>query len=410
MNQRALARSGPPRESEQTFDWTARDADGRMQRGRSSASGENALCAVLRRQGLRPLTVQAVERRRLRKLSRRDLANLTRQLAVLLGAGLPLLQALQMLSRSQAQPAVQQLLAQLHADLEQGLSLAAAMRRQRPIFCERYLALVEAGELSGRLEQLLERLARHLEQTEALARQLRAALLYPAVVLAVAAAVLTLIMVTVVPAFENTFASFGAQLPWATQWVIAGSRWLLQWGPALLLALLALGLAARQAWARSPQLVQRLDAAVLELPLWGAMLRQAAQVRWSRTLATLLGAGLPLAEALQAVRGASGYLAYAQATEQVRGEVLRGSSLHAALAPSPLFSPLLQQMCAVGEAAGTLEQLLEKAAEFQESELSERLEQLTRLIEPATIVVMGLLVGGLVLALYLPVFQMGQIV
>jgi type II secretory pathway component PulF len=136
---------------------------------------------------------------------------------------------------------------------------------------------------------LLERLARHLEQTEALTRQLRAALLYPAVVLAVAAVVLTLIMVTVVPAFENTFASFGAQLPWATQWVIAGSRWLLQWGPALLLALLALVLAARQAWARSPQLVQRLDAAVLELPLWGAMLRQAAQVRWSRTLATLLG-------------------------------------------------------------------------------------------------------------------------
>lgn len=410
MNQRALARSGPPRESEQTFDWSARDADGRMQRGRSRASGENALRALLRRQGLRPLNVQLVERRRLRKLSRGDLANLTRQLAVLLGAGLPLLQALQMLSRSQAQPAVQQLLAQLHADLEQGLSLAAAMRRQRPIFSERYLALVEAGELSGRLEQLLERLARHLEQTEALTRQLRAALLYPAVVLAVAAAVLTLIMVTVVPAFESTFASFGAPLPWATQWVIAGSRWLLQWGPALLLGLLVLGLAARQAWARSPQLVQRLDAAVLELPLWGAMLRQAAQVRWSRTLATLLGAGLPLAEALQAVRGASGYLAYAQATQQVRDEVLRGSSLHAALAPSLLFSPLLRQMCAVGEAAGTLEQLLEKAAEFQESELAERLERLTRLIEPATIVVMGMLVGGLVLALYLPVFQMGQIV
>jgi type IV pilus assembly protein PilC len=410
VNQRALARSGPPRESEQTFDWSARDADGRLQRGRSRASGENALRALLRRQGLRPLNVQLVERRRLRKLSRGDLANLTRQLAVLLGAGLPLLQALQMLSRSQAQPAVQQLLAQLHADLEQGLSLAAAMRRQRPIFSERYLALVEAGELSGRLEQLLERLARHLEQTEALTRQLRAALLYPAVVLAVAAAVLTLIMVTVVPAFESTFASFGAPLPWATQWVIAGSRWLLQWGPALLLGLLVLGLAARQAWARSPQLVQRLDAAVLELPLWGAMLRQAAQVRWSRTLATLLGAGLPLAEALQAVRGASGYLAYAQATQQVRDEVLRGSSLHAALAPSLLFSPLLRQMCAVGEAAGTLEQLLEKAAEFQESELAERLERLTRLIEPATIVVMGMLVGGLVLALYLPVFQMGQIV
>ncbi len=149
---------------------------------------------------------------------------------------------------------------------------------------------------------------------------------------------------------------------------------------------------------------------MLQLPICGNLLRQAAQVRWSRTLATLLGAGLPLADALQAVRGASGYLAYARATQQVREEVLRGSSLHAALLPSPLFSPLLQQMCAVGEAAGTLEQLLEKSADFQESELAERLAQLARLIEPATIVIMGLLVGGLVMALYLPVFQMGQIV
>ena len=410
MNPPTLARAARPRDAEQTFDWSARDADGRLLRGRGRASGQNAMRALLRRQGLRPLTLDPVVAQRLRGLSRSELASLTRQLAVLLGAGLPLLQALQMLARSQAQPAVQQLLEQLHADLEQGLSLAAAMRRARPIFSERYLALVEAGELSGRLEQLLERLARHLEQTEALARQLRAALLYPAVVLAVAAAVLVLIMVAVVPAFENTFASFGAQLPWATQGVIAISRWLMQWGPAALLALLALGLAARQAWLRSPQLVQRVDAAVLELPMWGSLLRQAAQVRWSRTLATLLGAGLPLADALQAVRGASGYLAYARATQQVREEVLRGSSLHAALLPSSLFSPLLQQMCAVGEAAGTLEQLLEKSADFQESELTERLAQLTRLIEPATIVIMGLLVGGLVMALYLPVFQMGQIV
>lgn len=408
MNQPALAPQA--RERSLTFDWSAHDARGRLLRGRSQASGENALRAVLRRQGLRPLALEAVALRRLRTLGRRELASLTRQLAVLLGAGLPLLQGLHMLARSQTQPAVQQLLEHLHADLENGLSLAAAMRRQRPVFSERYLALVEAGELSGRLEQLLERLARHLEQTEALARQLRAALLYPAVVLAVAAGVLGLIMVAVVPAFENTFSSFGAQLPWATQWVIAASRWLMQWGPALLLVLLALGLGLRQAWARSAQLVQRVDAAVLELPLLGALLRQASQVRWSRTLATLLGAGLPLADALRAVRGASGYLAYAQATEQVRDEILRGGSLHAALASSRLFSPLLQQMCAVGEAAGTLEQMLEKTADFQESELAERLEQITGLIEPATIVIMGLLVGGLVMALYLPVFQMGQIV
>ncbi|MEI7785926.1 MAG: type II secretion system F family protein, partial [Betaproteobacteria bacterium] len=383
---------------------------GRLLRGRSRASGENQLRAVLRRQGLRPLALQPVAVRRVRALDRRELASLTRQLAVLLGAGLPLLQALQMLARSQARPAVQHLLENLHADLQQGLSLAAAMRRQRPTFSERYLALVEAGELSGRLEQLLERLARYLEQTEALARRLRGALLYPSVVLAVAVGVVALIMVAVVPAFENTFASFGAQLPWATQWVIAASRWLLQWGSAVLLLVLALALVARQAWVRSPMLVQRVDAAVLALPLWGALLRQAAQVRWSRTLATLLGAGMPLADALQAVRGASGYLAYAQATGQVRDEVMRGSSLHAALAPSALFSPLLQQMCAVGEASGTLEHMLEKAADFHDSELSERLEQLTGLIEPATIVIMGLLVGGLVMALYLPVFQMGQIV
>ena len=398
------------RAGERWFDWSARDGQGRVQRGRSRASGENQLRAVLRRRGLAAIELQAVRASRMRRVRAPQVAQLTRQLAALLRAGLPLLQALQMLSRTQSHTGVVQLLARVYADLENGMSFAAALQRQGPVFSALYVALVEAGEASGRLDVMLERLAAHLEKTAVLTRRVRAALFYPAVVLTVALLVLVVIMLAVVPAFEKVFASFGAQLPWATQWVIGLSRSFVQWGPALLAGLLAVALACAQAWRRSPAFVRWLDDALLALPVWGALLRQAAVARWSRTLATLLAAGLPLTEALQSVRGACGHPAYAQATLRVRDEVLRGSSLRLAMAPWPLFSALLAQMCAIGEESGTLDHLLEKVADFEEAELDERIGYLSGLIEPATVVLLGLMIGALVLALYLPIFQMGQIV
>ena len=401
-------RAGVP-QSEPAFDWSGRDAQGRLQRGRSQAGGHNQLRALLRRRGLRAIDVQRVEPERRRRPSAAELIRFTRQLAALLRAGLPLLESLQMIARTQGRGPVWSLAGQIHADLQNGLSLSAALRRQSPVFSDLYLALVEAGEVSGQLDLMLERIVTHLEKTEALVRRVRSALTYPAVVLSVAVAVLGVIMVAVVPAFESVFASFGAQLPWATQVVVGASRWFVQalpWlvGTALVSALVLVG-----AWRSKPAFAHWIDDACLASPLWGGLLHGAAVARWSRTLATLLAAGLPLAQALQSVGAACGHRAYVQATDRLRDEILRGSSLHAALAREPVFPALLQQMCAVGEESGALDRLLEKVADFQDAELDERMQRLSTLIEPVTVLLLGLVVGALVLSLYLPVFQMGQI-
>lgn len=393
-----------------SFDWTGRDAQGRLQRGRSQAGGDNQLRALLRRRGLHAIEVQVVRRPRQRKPSAADIARFTRQLAALLRAGLALVDALHMLVRTQEQASLLPILEQINADLQDGQSLSSALQRHNTVFGDLYIALVQAGELSGRLDLMLDRLATHQEKTQALARRVRSALTYPAVVLSVAVAVLVVIMVFVVPAFESVFAAFGAELPWATQWVIGASRALVHNGPLLLGAALALVGSLLWAWRRSPVFVQRLDALRLALPVWGRLLQEAALARWSRTLATLLAAGLPLAQALQSVRGTCGHRAHARATQRLAQEIERGSSLHAALAREPWFPPLLQQMCAVGEESGTLDHLLEKVADFQEAALDERLQRLASLIEPVTVLLLGLIVGALVLSLYLPVFQMGQIV
>lgn len=401
----ADAPSGQP-----SFDWTGRDAQGRLQRGRTQAGGQNQLRALLRRRGLHPVAVQQVKAQRARKPSAAEIVRFTRQLAALLRAGLPLLESLQMIARTQVRGAVWTLAGQIHADLQNGLSFSDALRRRGEVFGGLYVSLVGAGEVSGRLDLMLERICVHLEKTEALARRVRSALTYPAVVLSVAVAVLGVIMVAVVPAFETVFASFGAELPWATQWVIGTSRWLVQTAPWLLGAALSLVLMLAWAWRRSPAFVHWVDEVCLALPLWGSLLHGAAVARWSRTLATLLAAGLPLAQALQSVREVCGHRRYAQATERVCDEILRGSSLHAALSQEAVFPMLLQQMSAVGEESGTLDHLLEKVADFQDAELEERMQRLSNLIEPATVLLLGLVVGALVLSLYLPVFQMGQIV
>ena len=405
---RAGALQRRSRRLERSFDWQARDAQGQLQRGRSRAWGENQLRALLSRRGLRGLELREVKVARIRPVRASDVAQLTRQLAALLRAGLPLLQALQLLASSQTHSGVIDLLERLHADLENGMTLAAALRRQGTVFGTLYIALVEAGEASGRLDVLLERLAAHLDKSAALTRRVRSAMFYPGVVLAVALGVLAIIMVVVVPTFENVFASFGADLPWATQQLIAISRWSTQWGPAVL----ALALVGAVLWQRGwrPGWARRLDDALLGLPLWGPLLRQSAVARWARTLATLLAAGLPLTEALHWVRGACGHPAYARATLRVREQVARGSSLRLAMSREALFGPLLKQMAAIGEESGTLDELLQRAADFEETQLDERIAYWSGLLEPATVVLLGLLIGSVVLALYLPIFQMGQIV
>lgn len=392
------------------FDWSGRDAQGRLHRGRSCAGGQNQLRALLRRRGLTAVDVHRARSQRIAKPSSDELVRFTRQLASLLRAGLPLLESLQMIARTQGSGAIWALAGQLHQDLQNGLSLSAALRRQSAVFGDLYIALVEAGEVSGQLDLMLERIVHHLEKTQALVRRVRSALTYPVVVLAVAVVVLVIIMVAVVPSFEAVFSSYGAELPWVTQWVVDMSRWFVSATPVLLCAVLGMALLLIWTWRRWPAFAYWVEDLSLALPLWGTLLRGAAVARWSRTLATLLASGLPLAQALQSVRQASGRRAYALATDRVRDRILRGSSLQAALGLEPAFPPLLQQMAAVGEESGTLDFLLEKVADFQEAELNERVQRLSTLIEPATVLLLGLMVGVLVLSLYLPVFQMGQII
>lgn len=391
------------------FQWTARQAQGRLIRGQTRAGGVFQVRAQLRRQGLVPVSVQAVPRQRRQPVRTQDVVLFTRQLATLLAAGIPLLQGLQITREGQTRAGMAELIAQLSADLESGLSFSMALRRHPRVFPALYAHLVEAGEASGQLDVLLLRLALDLEKSQALRSKVRSALVYPAVVLAVAAVVLAVVMVVVVPSFQEVFASFGAELPLLTQAVMAASRTLAAHGGSMLLLALGLGALLLRQWRRSETLRRRTERMVLGLPLCGDLLHQAAVARWSRTLAGLLAAGLPLVDAMGAARGAGGYYAYADACARLRDELSRGTQLHAAMGQTGLFSPMVQQMCAVGEESGALDLMLVKVAESHEREVDAQVAGLTSVLEPLIILVLGLLIGGLVIALYLPIFQMGQI-
>ncbi len=364
--------------------------------------------ALLRRRGLTPLNVSPVSRRG-RTVRRRDLVPFTRQLATLLGAGMALLQCLRVLREALAHEGLARLIDHVLADLEAGLALSAALRKHPGVFSPLYVHVVEAGEASGQLDVLLERLATDLEKAQALESKVRAALVYPGVVLGVAVLVLAVVMLAVVPSFESVFASFGAQLPAPTRMVMALSRGLVEHGGGLMLLGLALSALVVQRWRKSELLRRRAEAMVLRLPVLGALLHQAALARWSRTLSGLLAAGLPLVEAMGAARGAAGYFAYADASARLREDLARGASLHAAMAATGLFPPVALQMCAVGEESGALEQMLAKVAQAHEREVDDRVAGLSSLLEPVIILFLGLVIGGLVIALYLPIFQMGQI-
>lgn len=378
-----------------------------MVQGRIQAGGENQVKAQLRRQALLPVSVSLS--RESRPVRRADLVPFTRQLATLLGAGMALLQCLQLMRQSAAHTGLRDLLDQLLVDLEAGLALSAAMRKHPAVFPPLYGHMVEAGEASGQLDTLLERLASDLEKAQALRSKVRAAMVYPSVVLAVAVGVVVLVMVAVVPSFESVFASFGAQLPAPTRMVMALSRGLVEHG--LLALALGLGLAAAwvHRWRRSEALQRRAQALLLRVPVLGALLHQAAVARWSRTLSGLLAAGLPLVDAMDSARGAAGYFAYADACTRLREDLARGGSLHAAMKATGLYSPMVLQMCAVGEESGALDRMLAKVAQSHEREVDDRVAGLSSLLEPVVILFLGLIIGGLVIALYLPIFQMGQI-
>lgn len=392
------------------FEWEARDKSGRTVRGETHAAGAALLQATLRRQGL------AVTRLRKRRgsgggaIKQKDIAVFTRQLAAMMGAGVPLLQAFDIVARGSPNARMVRLLGEIRADVEAGNSLSVAFRKHPRQFDTLYCNLVEAGENAGILEPLLDRLATYQQKMLAIKTKVRSALMYPAAVIAVALIVMVVIMVYVIPSFKDVFKSFGAELPAPTLAVIAMSDLFVAHGPLLLAVVVAGGLLFVQSWRRSPRMQEATDRLLLRLPLFGELMRKSVVARWTRTLATMTAAGVTLVESLGSVGGAAGNAVYAQATEAIQREVSTGTSLTSAMRGTGVFPPMVLQMAAIGEESGSLEHMLGKAAEIFEDEVDEMVKGLSSLLEPVIIVFLGTLVGGIVVSMYLPIFRLGSVV
>lgn len=339
-----------------------------------------------------------------------DVTRITRQLATLLHAGIPLLQAFDILHRGETQAPIKTLVHDLRSQVASGTALHQALR-QHAVFDAVYCNLVEIGEIAGMLDSMLKRLAHHREKTQTLRATIRSALVYPLAVLAIASVVLVLILVFVVPAFENIFTSFGAELPWPTRVVIGLSDLLQQHGFIGLTVTAVMVEGFKHELHRRPRWQRQLHHGMLRLPVLGTLIRHACAAQWARTLATLFSAGIPLTEALTAVQGSTTHVVFQSATLSIQSQLMQGMSLSTALQnQGNVFPNMLIQMCAIGEESGALDQMLEKTAEHYEQDIDHAFARLSTLLEPFTMVVLGLLMGGLVMALYLPIFQLGQVV
>ncbi len=392
------------------FEWEGRDKNGKVVRGEVRSGGEAQVSAQLRRQGI---LVTKVKKRRMRggsSIKQKDIAVFTRQLATMMKAGVPLLQAFDIVARGSTNPRLTKLLTEIRTDVETGTSLSVAFRKHPMQFNALYCNLVEAGEQGGILEQLLERLAIYEEKTLALKQKIKSALIYPAAVLVVAFIVLTIIMLFVIPSFKEVFSSFGADLPAPTLAVMWMSEQFVKYWYIIFGVLIGGGYFFFQSWRRSEKMQMFMDRLLLKAPVFGELIRKSVLARWTRTLATMFGAGVPLVEALDSVGGASGNAVYAQATEQIQKEVSTGTALTMAMQNTGVFPTMVLQMASIGEESGSLDHMLGKAAEFYEEEVDEMVKGLSSLMEPFIIVILGVLIGGIVVSMYLPIFKLGQVV
>ena len=405
--------ASPERSALHVYHWEARDARGQLLKGETAATNRAALKAQLRQQGLiarrlqrkrEPLAWRGV------RIAPRDVALFTRQLATMLKAGLPLVQALELSAATLDNGAIRTRILSLRDTVAQGDAFSVALRDYPCDFEPLYGNLVAAGESSGTLDVLLERLANHLEQAQALKARIAKALRYPCIVMAVALSVTTLLLVKVVPAFAATFADLGAELPTLTQRVLSLSNWTRDWWPWLAGSVFSLVVLMRHAVQRSPRAKRAVDALSLHIPVLGSVVRYSALARFSRTLATTFAAGLPLTDALAASAGATGNDIYQTAVLNARAALETGEALSRSLRQSPLFPPLLVQLVGVGEESGTLDTLLTRCADIYEADATTLTDNLTALLEPLIMAALGIIVGVLLLALYLPLFQLGSVI
>jgi type IV pilus assembly protein PilC len=395
---------------EYIFVWEGVDRNNRQVRGEAKAASQTVVTTNLRRQGIRIQKIKRLTFRGGKKVSERDITFFTRQLATMLRAGVPLLQAFEIVARGHSNPRFSRLVMDLKGRVETGSSLSQAFREHPGHFDNLYCNLVHAGETAGMLDAILDRLATYKEKILAIKSKIKSALFYPISVIVVAILVVWVIMVWVIPAFKQVFASFGADLPTPTLVVMAMSDFVVKyWWLAFLAAIVAfVGLAALHR--RSAAFRYALDRMSLRLPVVGQILEKATIARWTRTLQTMFAAGVPLVESLDAVGGACGNAVYTAATKRIQTEVSTGTSLTNAMTNSKLFPSMVLQMTQIGEESGSLDNMLGKIADFYEREVDDAVAALSSLLEPLIIVFLGVVIGGLVVAMYLPIFKLGQVV
>ena len=393
------------------FAWEGRDKRGARIKGKSLAPDEQTLRAELRRQGVAPSRIRKQRQgRKGGKVNAGDIAVFSRQLATMLAAGIPLVQAFEIVGNGNDKPSMQKLILDVKQDVEGGTSLHEALGKHPLYFDDLYVNLVEAGEQAGALESLLDKVATYKEKTEALKKKVKKALFYPAAVMVVAVIVTVVLLVFVIPQFESLYKGFGADLPAFTQFVIGISQVVQHDGFYIAAVLAGMGWAFIYFKKRSRAMREFLDRLSLKLPIIGPILNKAAIARYARTLSTMFSAGVPLVEALDSVAGATGNIVYENAVRKMRDEVSTGQRLQRSMENTGLFPNMVNQMIAVGEESGSLDEMSGKVATFYEAEVDNAVDAMSSLLEPLIMVILGVLVGGLVIAMYLPIFKLGAVV
>ncbi len=396
-----------------TFVWEGVDRKGTRVKGEAAASNEILLKADLRRQGINPLKVKKKSKplfSRSKKIVPKDIAIFARQLATMMTAGVPLVQAFEIIGRGHEKPAMQELIMAIKNDVESGTGLADSLSKHPKYFDDLFTNLVNAGEQSGALETLLDKIATYKEKTEELKGKVKKALFYPTAVLVVAFVVSGILLLFVVPQFQELFQGFGADLPAFTLFVIKLSEFMQQWWWLVLFGIGAAVFSFINAKKRSAAVRRGIDVFALKIPVVGNILEKSAIARFARTLSTMFAAGVPLVEAMESVAGATGNALFEEATLKMKDEVASGTQLQQSMRATNLFPNMVVQMVAIGEESGSLDEMLSKVADFYEQEVDNLVDGLSSLLEPLIMAILGVVVGGLVVAMYLPIFKLGQVV
>ena len=392
------------------YQWTGKDRRGRVLRGEITARGEAAASSQLRRQGITVTKIRKLRKSAGKKIKTQDVTLFTRQLSTMMKAGIPLIQAFDISAQGHPNASMARLLETIRKDIESGSSMASAFRKHPMQFNDLYCNLVEAGEAGGILEDLLDRLATYLEKTEAMKRKVKGALIYPSAVIVVVLVVIAIMMIFVIPTFKEVFEGFGADLPGVTLAVMAVSDFFISYWWIMLMVIGGGVYFINQTYKRSANFRAKIDTIMLNMPIFGSLVTKSVIARWTRTLATMFSAGVPLVDSLTAVAGASGNDVYAKATHKIRQDVTSGTSLTVAMGSVHLFPPMVLQMTGIGEEAGSLDNMLNNVAGFYEDEVDEAVKGISSLIEPIVICFIAVVIGFIMVAMYLPIFQLGSIV